>query len=182
MIDDRYADAFGNPVIVSAATMAAMRDALGEETSDPPLARVVRVDRLDAPIEIGYYDNLIVVPERAYVPPQLEREPAWGIAAQLYSLRSARNDGIGDFGDLAQLASMAGQLGASAVALNPLHALHLSNPSAASPYAPLSRRYLNSLYNDVHATAAEFGVSPRGFQHARAARCCACRVSRGCSV
>ena len=36
MIDDRYADAFGNPVIVSDATMAAMRDALGEETGDAP--------------------------------------------------------------------------------------------------------------------------------------------------
>ena len=163
MIDDRYADAFGNPVIVSDATMAAMRDALGEETGDAPSVRVVRVDRLDSPTEIGYYDNLIVVPERAYVPPELENEPAWGIAAQLYSLRSARNDGVGDFGDLAQLASMAGQLGASAVALNPLHALHLSNPAAASPYAPLSRRYLNALYIDVHAAASEFGVSLEGF-------------------
>ena len=82
---------------------------------------MVRIDRLDAPVEIGYYDNLIVVPERAYVPPELETQPAWGIAAQLYSLRSAHNDGIGDFGDLSQLASMAGQLGASTVALNPLH-------------------------------------------------------------
>ncbi|MGA8841353.1 MAG: 4-alpha-glucanotransferase, partial [Candidatus Aquilonibacter sp.] len=163
MIDDRYADAFGNPVIVSDATMAAMRDALGEETGNAPAVRVVRIDRLDAPVEIGYYDNLIVVPERAYVPPELETQPAWGIAAQLYSLRSAHNDGIGDFGDLAQLASMAGQLGASTVALNPLHELHLSNPPAASPYAPLSRRYLNALYIDVRAAAAEFGVSLEGF-------------------
>ena len=34
MIDDRYADAFGNPVVVSEATMAAMREALGERSSD----------------------------------------------------------------------------------------------------------------------------------------------------
>jgi 4-alpha-glucanotransferase len=163
MIDDRYADAFGNPVVVSEATMAAMREALGERSSDAPAVRVVRVDQLPTPMEIGYYDDLIVVPERAYVPEELERQPAWGIAAQLYSLRSAHNDGIGDFGDLARLASSAGQSGASAIALNPLHQLHLSNPSAASPYAPLSRRYLNALYIDVHAAAAEFGVSLEGF-------------------
>jgi len=50
-----------------------------------------------------------------------------------------------------------------------LHQLHLSNPSSASPYAPLSRRYLNALYIDVHAAAAEFGVALDGLD-ARALR------------
>ncbi len=169
MIDDRYADAFGNPVIVSDATMAAMREALGNESSGVATVPVLRVDQLDRQREIGYYDDMIVVPERAYVPEALEREPLWGIAAQLYSLRSEHNDGIGDFGDLARLAALANELGASTVALNPLHQLHLSNPSSASPYAPLSRRYLNALYIDVHAAAAEFGVAVDGLD-ARALR------------
>lgn len=162
MIDARYADAFGNPVVVSDATMAAMRDALGD---DPGAAGVpvVRVDRLQQPREIGYYDDMIVVPVRAYVPEELEREPAWGIAAQLYSLRSSGNDGIGDFTDLATLAVLAQRSGASAVALNPLHQSHLTNAAAASPYAPLSRRYLNALYIDVGACAREFGVSLADF-------------------
>ena len=85
------------------------------------------------------------------------------IAAQLYSLRSSRNDGIGDFSDLATLARLADAQGASAVALNPLHQLHVTNAAAPSPYAPLSRRYLNALYIDVHAAAARFGVSLADF-------------------
>ena len=169
MIDDRYADAFGNPVVVSEATMVAMREALGDESSGESAVRVLRVDQLEQPREIGYYDDAIVVPERAYVPEALEHAPAWGIAAQLYSLRSARNAGIGDFGDLARLATIANDSGASAVALNPLHQLDLTNPSSASPYAPLSRRYLNALYIDVRAAAAEFGASLEGLD-ARALR------------
>ncbi len=163
MIDDRYADAFGNPVIVSPETMRAMHDALGSYDDEPPHVRVVRTDQLAEPREIGYYDDLIVVPAHAYVPEALERAPAWGVAAQLYSLRSARNDGIGDFTDLASLVKLADRAGASAVALNPLHQSHLTNATAASPYAPLSRRYLNALYIDVHAAAAEFGVSLADF-------------------
>jgi 4-alpha-glucanotransferase len=162
MIDDRYADAFGNPVAVSEATITAMRDALDDGSSSESPVRVIRTDQLERPREIGYYDDAIVVPERAYVPQALEQTSAWGIAVQLYSLRSAHNDGIGDFGDLARLATIANEAGASTVALNPLHQLDLSNPSSASPYAPLSRRYLNALYIDVHAAAAEFGVSLDG--------------------
>jgi 4-alpha-glucanotransferase len=162
MIDDRYADAFGNPVAVSEATITAMRDALGDGSSSESPVRVIRTDQLERPREIGYYDDAIVVPERAYVPQALEQTSAWGIAVQLYSLRSAHNDGIGDFGDLARLATIANEAGASTVALNPLHQLDLSNPSSASPYAPLSRRYLNALYIDVRAAAAEFGVSLDG--------------------
>lgn len=162
MIDDCYADAFGNPVVVSEATMAAMRAALGDASSSASPVRVIRADQLERPREIGYYDDAIVVPERAYVPQALERTPVWGVAVQLYSLRSAHNDGIGDFGDLTRLVTIASEAGASTVALNPLHQLDLSNPSSASPYAPLSRRYLNALYIDVHAAAAEFGVSLEG--------------------
>ncbi|HTU69194.1 MAG TPA: 4-alpha-glucanotransferase [Candidatus Baltobacteraceae bacterium] len=164
MIEDRYADAFGNPVAVSPETMAAMRAALGEDAGETaPAVRVVRADQLEEPMEIGYYGDLIVVPERAYVPEALERDLAWGIAVQLYALRSQRNDGIGDFGDLRRLAALANRAGAAAIALNPLHQSNLSNPAAASPYAPLSRRYLSALYIDVHAAAEEFGFSLEGF-------------------
>ncbi|HEX8805763.1 MAG TPA: 4-alpha-glucanotransferase [Candidatus Aquilonibacter sp.] len=163
MIDDRYADAFGNPVIVSDATKAAMRDALGgEDPGNAPLP-VIRADRLEVPREIGYYDDMIVVPAKAYVPEDLERERAWGVTAQLYALRSSRNDGIGDFTDLANLVKLSRRAGAAAVALNPLHQSHLTNAAAASPYAPLSRRYLSALYIDVHAAANKFGVSLANF-------------------
>jgi 4-alpha-glucanotransferase len=48
---------------------------------------------------------------------------SWGIALQLYQLRSDRNWGIGDFADLADMARIAGQAGADFLGLNPLHAL-----------------------------------------------------------
>jgi len=163
MIDDRYADAFGNPVTVSPETMAAMRDALGDDGAIAAPVRVVRRHELESPMEIGYYGDLIVVPDQAYVPPELDRASMWGIAAQLYSLRSSANDGIGDFSDLARLATSAARAGASTIALNPLHQGHLTNPAAASPYAPLSRRYLNALSIDVRGAAREFGVSLSDF-------------------
>src|SRR6202042_1491531 len=100
--------------------------------------------RAGIPSDIGleYHDvgtslgatQLIVTPERAYVPSALDAAPRWGYAAQLYSLRSDSNWGIGDFGDLGALVRLAHRSGASAVALNPLHQSHLTNPSAASPY------------------------------------------------
>ena len=85
--------------------------------------------------------HLIVVPERAYPP----RARSWGVAIQLYTLRSGRNLGIGDFADLRVLCALVGERGASYVGINPLHASFRSDPEAASPYAPSSRRWLNWL-------------------------------------
>ena len=75
----------------------------------------------------------------------------WGIATQLYALRSRSNWGHGDFGDLKRLVTIAAESGASAIGLNPLHALFPDRPEQASPYAPNSRLFLNVLYIDVAA-------------------------------
>lgn len=75
----------------------------------------------------------------------------WGIATQLYAVRSQRNWGHGDFTDLRRLVEAAGAVGASAIGLNPLHALFPDRPEQASPYAPNSRLFLNPLYIDVEA-------------------------------
>jgi len=85
--------------------------------------------------------HLVVVPRRAYPP----RGRRWGIALQLYTLRSERNHGIGDFGDLRAVCVLLGARGASYVGINPLHAPFRSDPEAASPYAASSRRWLNWL-------------------------------------
>jgi 4-alpha-glucanotransferase len=81
-----------------------------------------------------------------HLPGWLERGRAWGLALQLYQLRSARNWGIGDFADLARLAAEVGAAGADFIGLNPLHALFLADPSRRSPFSPSSRRFLNPLY------------------------------------
>lgn len=92
--------------------------------------------------------------ERCYLPAFLAAGGrCWGLAIQLYSLRSARNWGIGDFGDLARIATLAGQAGAALIGLNPLHARHLARPDEASPYAPSSRLALDAMYLDVEAIA-----------------------------
>jgi len=81
-----------------------------------------------------------------FVPDWLKNGRAWGVACQLYSLRSARNWGIGDFEDLALLCEIAAAAGADFVGVNPLHALFLSAPDHASPFSPSTRRFLNPLY------------------------------------
>src|SRR5262245_32292590 len=63
---------------------------------------------------------LIVVPGRCYVPDALEAgERVWGLAVQLYTLRTARDWGIGDFGDLRRLVEQSSRVDADFVGLNP---------------------------------------------------------------
>jgi 4-alpha-glucanotransferase len=104
--------------------------------------------------------TLIIVPRRAYWPPAMEHGARlWGIAVQLYALRSPRNWGIGDFTDLRELMEWAGRVGAATIGINPLHALFLDDPGHISPYSPSSRSFINPLYIDVEATE-EFRASP----------------------
>ncbi len=87
---------------------------------------------------------VISAPARCYEPENLRAgEKAWGVTAQLYSLRSDANFGIGDFGDLAELASRAGAFGASFVGLSPVHALFTADLGKISPYSPSSRLALD---------------------------------------
>jgi len=115
---------------------------------------------------------LIVAPARCFIPAALESGTrCWGLAVQLYTLRSSRNWGIGDFGDLAAIATAAGHAGAAFIGLNPLHARHLPRPDEASPYAPSSRFFLDPLYIDISAVAeladcaeARAAIADAGFQ------------------
>ncbi|RAI58696.1 4-alpha-glucanotransferase [Roseicella frigidaeris] len=81
----------------------------------------------------------------------------WALAAQIYSLRSPHDMGIGDFGGVAALAHAAGRRGCAAIAVSPAHALFAADPGKYGPYSPSSRIYLNTLYADP---AAVFGAQP----------------------
>jgi 4-alpha-glucanotransferase len=90
-------------------------------------------------------------PQVCYQPPFLESQKSWGLSIQLYTLRSSRNWGIGDFGDLRELIELVAPLGCDVIGLNPLHALFVSDPRRCSPYSPSSRLFLNVLYLAMEA-------------------------------
>ena len=117
-------------------------------------------------VPLGYHDveingggltqparmRLIVAPSRCYQPPGLQGGArVWGLGVQLYSVRSQRNWGLGDFTDLRAVVDLCADVEADLVGVNPLNALFPHNPQHASPYSPASRLFLNVLYLDVEA-------------------------------
>ena len=101
--------------------------------------------------------SLIVSPGVAYEPPAIVAgKRLWGVALQLYSIRSRGNWGIGDFTDLEHLIRWLEPNGANFIGLNPLHALAPADPSRSSPYSPSSRLFLNVLYIAV-TSVPEYG-------------------------
>ena len=130
---------------------------------------VRRLLALDLAVEPGYHRlsiepldgqgrtgemSFIVAPGTCYAPPAVQGEGrVWGFAAQLYSIRSERNWGIGDFGDLRRMLEFCAVNGAGTVMLNPLHALFPDAPDHTCPYSPSNRAFFNTLYLDVEAIA-----------------------------
>lgn len=94
---------------------------------------------------------LVVSPATLDLPERLGRR-SWGLATQLYSVRSQRSWGVGDLSDLTDLAVWsAARHQAGFILVNPLHAAAPTAPMEPSPYLPTSRRYVNPLYLRVEA-------------------------------
>ncbi len=106
---------------------------------------------------------LIVTPAWLGVPERLGARRTWGLATQLYSVRSQQSWGVGDLTDLVDLAVWsASQHGAGYILVNPLHAAEPSPPMEPSPYLPTSRRFVNPLYLRVEAIPEFAQLSKRG--------------------
>ena len=102
----------------------------------------------------------IVSPDGCYEPAAIRQgRRLWGVAVQLYTVRSAENWGIGDFSDLNTLIRWLAPRGAGFIGLNPLHALAPADPKRASPYSASNRHFLNLLYISVPAVP-EFQECP----------------------
>ena len=93
--------------------------------------------------------KIIIAPDTCYMPSKLQDGREWGLSINLYSIRSHRNWGIGDFTDLKELILWASGIGAGYIGLNPLHAIFNTTPFGISPYSPISRLYRNFIYLDV---------------------------------
>ena len=104
---------------------------------------------------------LIVTPAWLGLPARMGARRVWGLATQIYSVRSQASWGIGDLADLTDLAVWAGSRHqAGYVLVNPLHAAAPGSPMEPSPYLPTSRRFVNPLYLRVESIP-EFAFVPR---------------------
>ncbi|WP_407342094.1 4-alpha-glucanotransferase [Pengzhenrongella phosphoraccumulans] len=101
--------------------------------------------------------NVVIVPARLELPPQLREGRAWGFMAQVYSVRSKQSWGVGDLADAGEIAWLAARrCGADFLLINPLHAAEPVGPMTPSPYLPTTRRFVNPLYlrvEDIRETA-----------------------------
>ncbi|GJN41961.1 4-alpha-glucanotransferase [Corynebacterium ammoniagenes] len=94
-----------------------------------------------------YSCPLIITPQRLTTADKYVDSPVSGMMAQLYSVRSEKSWGMGDFGDLGDLAEIAAKkAGADFLLINPLHAAQPEPPVEDSPYLPTTRRFINPIY------------------------------------
>jgi 4-alpha-glucanotransferase len=122
--------------------------------------------RLDIDLEFSGREScpLIVTPDKCFEPAGFSANgKIWGVAVQLYALRSVNNWGIGDFSDLAELLRLASAAGAGFIGISPVHALFPSDPTLYSPYSASSRHALNIMFIDIASV-----LEVQGSRHAQA--------------
>lgn len=132
-------------------------------------------------LEFGYYDVkvktskaeyktlLAVAPNKCFAMDTKGKNKLFGFAVQLYSLKSQRNWGVGDFSDLENMIDLLADSGGDVIGLNPLSVLLHDYPEAASPYASISRLFLNPIYIDVEKVPF-YELADKDVQAVKAAR------------
>jgi 4-alpha-glucanotransferase len=91
---------------------------------------------------------IATAPKRCVTFDDLKGETGFGLAAQIYSLRSRDDGGIGNFKGVADLGRAAASLGADVLSISPVHALFGADPRRYSPYSPSTRLFYNPLHAD----------------------------------
>ncbi|WP_294539216.1 4-alpha-glucanotransferase [uncultured Rhodoblastus sp.] len=91
---------------------------------------------------------IATAPKRCVTFADLKGGTGFGLAAQIYSLRSRDDGGIGNFGGVADLGRAAAKLGADVLSISPVHALFGAEPQRFSPYSPSTRLFYNPLHAD----------------------------------
>jgi 4-alpha-glucanotransferase len=161
-----HAEVYGEPYRIELEGGDEMNGRVSDNDGRPP--------RLPAVERIGYHRLYIgerhvlvlaVAPPRCFTIADAvhgtEATPhLWALAAQLYSLRRADGDtlgdaGIGDFSALEILARTAAAQGAAAIAISPVHAMFSANPYQYSPYGPSSRVFFNVMHIDPATVSGE---------------------------
>jgi 4-alpha-glucanotransferase len=141
-LGEAYYDHQGQLRYFSRDARRAILYAMGEKVDDEAALR--------SALETERIDSVDGKPgPKCFEPTVLSQGKCWGLSVQLYTLRSARNWGIGDLGDLRELIELTAPLGCDVIGLNPLHALFGADPAHCSPYSPSSRMFLNGLYVSV---------------------------------
>ncbi len=147
----RYQDWRHQQVEVADSTLKAILAAL--EAMPPPAAATAPSPAAAPPTAAR--------PARLVLPQQR----SWGLAVQLYSVRSRDSWGHGDLHDLAELASWSARAyGAGFILVNPLHAAEPQPPVSASPYLPMTRRFTSPLYLRIE-DIAEYRQLTAGQRH-----------------
>lgn len=122
---------------------------VGEATFETPADLPIGYHRLELHADGAEFSTPIIV-SPASLPAPSSR--TWGLATQLYSVRSERSWGIGDLTDLTDLAVWStARHAAGFILVNPLHAAAPVAPMEPSPYLPTSRRFVNPIYLRVEA-------------------------------
>jgi 4-alpha-glucanotransferase len=95
--------------------------------------------------------TLILAPRTCFTVAEcLGRPSAFGIWANLYSVRRQKDWGFGDLGALRECLRLCADVGGAFVGVNPLHAT-LGRGSGISPYSPMSRIFKSPLYLEMDA-------------------------------
>jgi 4-alpha-glucanotransferase len=155
LITARVGEPFRLPVTSGAAKIAVTLES-GESILVAPLETLPDALLLPAFDQPGYHVahlpsgdiTVATAPTRCVTFADMKGGSGFGLAAQIYSLRSRDDGGIGNFAGVAALGRAAAGLGADVLAISPVHALFGADPDRFSPYSPSTRLFYNPLHGD----------------------------------